>query len=286
MTIPSHLIISTHTTRHLETVLKGVALLTPAPTTVSLTCDVDQPEIEQLAASCAKRFNLTIHYTARKHHGIMRLSQVRNNGVRTLMDQGHSNGILLFIDGDMVLSPDSISKHINLAKQYDVVACERFNLSENKTQYFSENLMDDKFDDIRTEDEIKRLKKVDTQRRKNALLRRFGLTKPNKPKILGCHFALRFEAFVAINGLDEGYEGFGGEDDDLARRVHKQGLRYHSATIDIPAYHLYHPTQAISKWESNPGSIRFMSKPWEAQCNLGLSSPVPQNMLNVKILSA
>ena len=186
MKTPAHLVIITHTTRHLEAVLKGASLLFPQPATISVTCDVDKPDIEQLAQACARQFGIEIHYTARKHHNLFRAAQTRNNGVRTLMDHGHSSGRLVFIDGDIILTPDAIQKHIDLGERYDTIACERYNLTEAQTPLISDRLLaDDRFPDIEmSQEELRRLHRIDKKGRQHVLLRRFGLTKPNKPKLI------------------------------------------------------------------------------------------------------
>lgn len=284
--LPVHLIISTHTTRHLETVLKGAFLLNPAPVTLSVTCDVDDPQIEDVVKSCSKQFNLCIFYTARKHHGIFRAAQVRNNGVRTLLENGHDNGLLLFTDGDMVLEPDAILKHSQLASDSDVIACERRNLSEKQTLELCNQISEGipyQIRDLQHEEE--RLRKVDHKRRKHVLLKKIGLTKPGKPKVISCHFSIRFSAFMAINGFDEAYEGYGCEDDDLGRRAHKSGLKYCTGAADIKAYHLYHPSQAAGHWADNPGSKRFMESSWQPRCEQGIDNPLSQHDVTTMLIT-
>jgi predicted glycosyltransferase involved in capsule biosynthesis len=277
MTMPSHLIIPTHTTRHLETVLKNASLLTPAPTTVSVTCDVNHSEIQHLVETCAKRFGFEIHYTAREHSGIMRLSQTRNNGVRTLLNHGHESGLLIFIDGDIVLQQQAIRQHLALAKKADVIACERYNLTEQETLGYTSRIMKgENCSPHQSPDELSRLQHLDKNRRKHLFLRKFGLTKPGKPKIIGCHFSVNLDKYIEVNGFDEAYEGYGCEDDDFARRLHRMGCRYNTAAVDIPAFHLYHPSQAGKAWKDNPGSRRYKENSWKPRCEYGLDTPLPQ----------
>lgn len=286
MSTPVHLIIITHTTRHLEAVLKGITLLTPQPTTISVTCDVDDPEIEHLIKFCVDQFNLQIYYTAREHHKIARPAQTRNNAIRTLMDNDHSSGQLIFIDGDMILSPHAIKQHRELSAKYNLIVGERFNLSELDTPAFQQLLMEDKIPLVdEHSDEFKRLVKVDKKRRQHARLRRLGLTKPGKPKVIGCHFSIRFSDFIKINGFDERFTGYGGEDDDIGRRAHKSGLRYHTAAAAIPSYHLYHPTRSYGKWKDNEGPAVYNNEPWEIRCKLGLVTPAAQHNPRAEMLT-
>ncbi|MDF7807233.1 galactosyltransferase-related protein [Pontiellaceae bacterium B12219] len=286
MKTSAHLIIVTHTTRHLEAVLKGVSLLNPRPSTISVTCDVNKPEIEALIKASADEFKLQIYYTARTHHGIARPAQTRNNAVRTLMEHGHTSGQLIFIDGDMILVPSAIQQHLNLAEKYSVIVGERYNLLEEETPEFKQNLFKNIIPEIDIHSaEFQRLIKVDKKRKTQILLRRLGLTKPGKPKVIGCHFSIRFSDFIEINGFDERFTGYGGEDDDIGRRSHKKGLRYHTVAATIPAYHLYHPTRSYGKWKDNEGPAVYNDESWEVRCKPGLTSPTPQHEIQEKVLS-
>ncbi len=276
--MPVHLIIATHTTRHLEAVLKGASLLSPRADTISLTCDVSDPEISNLTTTSAQLFGIEILYTQRKHHGIARPAQTRNNALRALMDHGHTSGLLVFLDGDMILCPGALNRHLELAKTYAVIAGERLNLTEEETPEFSRNLIKKNgYATIHAPEEMKRLKRVDRKRKEHLFFRRFGLAKPMKPKITGCHFSFRFEELIKLNGFDERFMGYGAEDDDLARRAHKARLKYTTAAQKILAYHLYHPTRSVGSWKHNDGPRVLQNEPWQVRCEHGIANPLPQH---------
>ena len=81
------------------------------------------------------------------------------------------------------------------------------------------------------------------------VLRRVGLAKRHKPKILGCHFSAFREDIERINGFDERYEGWGLEDDDFSLRLQAAGVRGRSVIREARALHLWHAPVA-----SHPGS--------------------------------
>jgi len=51
------------------------------------------------------------------------------------------------------------------------------------------------------------------------------LRKPRKPKVLGGNLSVARDALWAVNGFDEGFDGFSGEDSDLRNRLNNLGAR-------------------------------------------------------------
>src|SRR3954466_10734302 len=85
-----HLLIPTHTTRHLAACLASIAWQRDVPETVVVTCDTDDPTIGVLLDRWWPRVAGTIEkrgqpapallHAFRPHQGEARLNQVRNNG--------------------------------------------------------------------------------------------------------------------------------------------------------------------------------------------------------------
>lgn len=59
-----------------------------------------------------------------------------------------------------------------------------------------------------------------------------------KPKVYGCNLSVDREAFVAVNGLDENFDGFGKEDSDLRNRLRRSGARPASLWGRAWVYHV------------------------------------------------
>lgn len=58
--------------------------------------------------------------------------------------------------------------------------------------------------------------------------------------IRSCNFAVWRDDFVAVNGFDETFEGWGHEDADLVLRLHNAGLRRVNGYFCTEVYHLWH----------------------------------------------
>jgi glycosyltransferase involved in cell wall biosynthesis len=69
--------------------------------------------------------------------------------------------------------------------------------------------------------------------------------RPRDWKLLrGCNFAVSRDAFMAVNGFDEQFEGWGYEDSDLCIRLMNLGLRILQAPAQTCVLHLWHKENA------------------------------------------
>lgn len=59
-------------------------------------------------------------------------------------------------------------------------------------------------------------------------------------QIRSCNFALWKDDFLAVNGFDETFEGWGHEDADLVLRLHHAGLSRKNGYLCTEVYHLWH----------------------------------------------
>ena len=69
---------------------------------------------------------------------------------------------------------------------------------------------------------------------------RFGMFFGNtrKPKVYGCNISVAREAYYAVNGYDENFDGFGKEDSDLRNRLNRHGVRPVSLWGKAWVYHV------------------------------------------------
>lgn len=291
-----HLLIATHTTRHLDTCLASLSILAPLPDTVTVTCDVSSSEIEHLldrvwtrvcaSLSRSDRHPPRLFHVSRPHQGRARLNQVRNNGVRAILSHGgRTEDLLLVIDGDTTLAPDAIESYQrHLDHKADVVVPYRINLSEDATGFLTADFFLNSPQDAAARltpnrDQAASLEARDARYRRQLWQKRWMplIGKRHKPKILGGHHAVRLGPLIEINGYDEEYTGYGYDDDDLARRLHQRGgLRWAIAVASIPAFHLWHPTRAPASPTRAEGYTRFTRRDLPVRAVRGIENPIDQ----------
>lgn len=291
-----HVVIPTHTTRHLEATLAALAASENVPATVVVSVDGEGPGFEDLLARAPLAPATQRVLTARPHQGEARLNQVRNNGLRALNTLGRvaPADMVLVIDGDMALGREAIGVHARPGA--DLVLASRVNLIEQEAESLSRLLVGGAFDDAGTmmqslwasarPEVIGRQRRLDRQRRLRALpvIGRV-LCKSHKPKLLGGHHSVRWSALLLVNGYDERFVGYGFDDDDLARRLYASGARPAVRVDSIPAFHLWHATRAPARPTGAPGHATFAT-PWTVRAQSGIDDGIAQPEPVVRTVTA
>ena len=195
-----------------------------------------------------------------------RNAAARNNGIR------HARGdYLFFFDCDFLVLPLTIPQHLKRAKHGRFVAGGYKNMDEATTR--------EAFHSTLTIDFINRLDKrfperplIKTHRRfiKRTLLMRFHLAPPSKQS-LGGHFSIHKNDLERVNGYDENFVGWGGEDEDLGIRLVRAGIHCRSAIRYARVLHLWHPPAITDRrWQEGPNIQYFNRKEIPVFCINGL----------------
>ena len=250
-----------------------------------MTCDVDEPDIRTLVTDASRELGLAITLVHRPHQGQSRSSQVRNNGIRAIqteLEASKTDPLLVFLDGDCCPAPDCFATHAKLAEQTGVVLGHRIELTEPQAEQFDVEALRDGREPVPIEaDQCAAVRTREQRFRKQLWMRRLGLGKPHKPKLLSANFAVSWSMYSRVNGFDEAYTGYGQEDDDLGRRLYKAGSGVALGLTQATVYHLWHPTRAPGTWHDSPNAARF-AQPFEIRCTLGLDTPADQPPVTVE----
>jgi GT2 family glycosyltransferase len=208
---------------------------------------------------------------------VERLSQVRNNAVRLLLERGVSRDArLVFLDGDCVPQPDMVARHLSLGRRGDLVIAFRIDLTPAQTEAFDEAaLLVGRPPISPTAAQLAELDRRHRRYRRQQMLRRLGLAKRHKPKPLGGHHSVTLAMCRAVNGFDEEFHTWGTEDDDFARRVYAAGGTSVVAVRDIVVYHQHHPARAPGEWHDRANARLFRQRR-PTRCAHGIEAPLPQ----------
>lgn len=286
-----HVLVPTHTARYLDVVLAGLARQTRRPDTLVVSCDTDDEAIGGVLRDWCGRTGLSAWWVRRAHHGGERLCQVRNNGVRRLLEAiGGAHGRLVIIDGDTLLREDCLEGHARLGAEpgTDLVYPYRVDIGESGSSAISAGaLLRGHGMPAVSPEQRGVLERRHRRYLRQLLLRRLGLGPAHKPKLLGGHFSVTLATYVRLNGFDELYQGWGFKDDEFAYRAAKLGVPCTVAVRELIAFHLYHPTrQTPGRMSELPTARRFASRsrlPLVAEH--GVRNPLAQNPVSATLIA-
>jgi GT2 family glycosyltransferase len=155
-----------------------------------------------------------------------RLAASRNNAIRL-----SSGEYLIFLDGDCYANPYFVADHLAVAKKGCFVAGTRVNIKPSRQEYIR-----------RTGDRSIHVWSSGTSKRFHAIrFPFFPLLTAKTQYFPGANFAVWREDLERVNGLNEDFEGHGGEDVELAIRLTNAGVQGLKMRHGGMLYHFAHP---------------------------------------------
>ncbi|HHN73607.1 MAG TPA: glycosyltransferase, partial [Acidobacteria bacterium] len=203
--------------RHLELTLLSIATQRGVEglLEVIVTDDGSRDHTARVVESFARSVSFPVRFLTHEHEGFQ-LARCRNEGVRAARAP-----YLLFLDGDLVLPPDHLQRHLEVRREGVVFGGDCCRLDEATSRRVDAELVGSgRIADLAPREELRRLARVHRKARLYNLLRH-----PTKPKLFGGTISIWKKDYERVNGYDERFEGWGCEDDDLRLRLKKAGLR-------------------------------------------------------------
>lgn len=214
-----------------------------------------------------------------------RASAARNLGV--FASKGE---YLVFLDGDCIPRPDFIARHRLLAEPGFMVSGSRVLLSEP----FTKQLLSDPSQQAAHHRGLsywlaQRLagntnKVVPLLHFPNTSLRHYRAVKWNRIK--SCNLAIWRDDYVAVNGFDESFVGWGHEDADVVLRLARRGVRRKGGAFSTEVFHLWHRENTRATESENRKRVEERMKTGVTLADIGLADhPKKEDRIDV-VLSA
>ena len=184
-----------------------------------------------------------------------RPATARNNGIR------HSSAdYLIFLDCDFIVLPGTIKSHIDASKPGRFLGGFCKYLDEERTNKIfeegvSDNLLEDLYRSLPEEPIIKDHRRFIRHR----FFLKLGLANAKKQR-LSSHFSIHRKDIERVNGYDENFVGWGGEDEDLAIRLAASGLEGKSIMRKARILHLYHPKELGDKHWKEGSNVEYLKR--------------------------
>ena len=180
-------------------------------------------------------------------------SRCRNDGIRA-----SSAPYLLFIDADCLLPPDHLAQTLAARQPGVARAGDCFRIDEAGSSRIDESsvqsgrYLDDLAPAVRRWHRHAHRKAVFYQVTHNRM----------RPKLIGWNMAMWRTDVERINGFDERFRAWSCEDDDIAMRLRKSGVRILTALGYTHAYHLWHEPHSTTPQEwKNGANVPYLTRP-------------------------
>jgi glycosyltransferase involved in cell wall biosynthesis len=254
--------------RALELSLNGYLRQSDTDFELFVADDGSDDEVRALLERYRPQAPFPIRHVWQENRGYRR-SKIANTAVR------ESTGrLLLLSDGDCIPHGDFVRVHrqAHLPSGFSVGGYVRIGLEDSRA-LTPEAVRQGAYERFLTP-EIAR-----THRRQHAYNLFYVLIgKRDRPKAYGANIGVDRDAYYAVNGYDENFDGFGKEDSDLRNRLRAWGARTTSLWGRAFVYHLDHGLDV--KRPPGPGRVRgnnsyYYRKDVPARCENGLVKSIP-----------
>jgi glycosyltransferase involved in cell wall biosynthesis len=223
------LLISTYNwPQALELVLAGITKQTKMPDEVIIADDGSGEDTMLLIEKFKAEHKIPVKHIWHEDKGF-RKSLILNKAVKEI-----ASSYIIEIDGDIIPDPEFIADHLKAAAPGFFVQGSRVMLTEEKAS------------------EILQTKKINFSIFSTGLYSRFNALRspvlskllmlvPSNPfHIKACNIAFWKSDYVKINGYDNGFEGWGGEDYEFAARLIHSGIKRKRLKMAALAFHIFH----------------------------------------------
>ncbi len=241
----------------LDSVMKQCVL----PDEVIIGDDGSGEETQRVVKYFQERFPIPLIHEWHEDNGF-RLAMMRNKCVARA-----SGDYIIETDGDVFLHSMFVADHVRQARRGCYVKGGRTNLGKTLT------------DEICRQRKSRRIRfwtKGIENKPENAiwsrLLSDILVTRyKGRSLALGCNLSFFRDDFIAVNGYDEFFEGWGGEDLDLGYRFRNYGLKKRTLKFAGILYHLWHEDLYMQNLHKNMNQASISNQNKRVRCDEGVN---------------
>lgn len=223
----------------LELVLKSALLQTQLPNEILIADDGSFDATKIVVEEFQKKNIIPIHYFSQEDKGFRKAKILNKAIAKTDADY------IIQVDGDCIMHEKFVEDHLRTAQKGVYLYGSRV------------NILIDFVKDVLVNKQIKfHFFSKEIKNRTRGLYIPFlaNFYKKHKKvskKMRGCNISFWRNDFIAINGYNEDFEGWGREDSDLAIRLGNSGIKAKRLRFVGIVYHIYHKISSREKLAIN-----------------------------------
>lgn len=250
-------VVSTYNSRDvLSKVLDAYGHQTRLPDELIVADDGSSDGTDDMVAQKAKLANFPIRYVWQEDKGF-RLARIRNLAVKNC-----TADYLLFTDGDCIPHPCLIEDHLRIKQEGFFVQGKRMNVGPKASRSFEFTGTASLFlmclrGDVHGIHHLLRIPG-------------FAVRKTGLRGIKTANFAIYRSDFIAVNGFNEDFIGWGREDSELVVRLYKYGLRRKDVSHSAIVFHLWHESADKSALVHNDLLLKAAIESPDYRCAHGI----------------
>lgn len=256
----SELVISTYNNeRSLHLCLASLLRQDQEPDSVCIADDGSRDATRQVVDAFRSKVRYPVRHVWHEDHGF-RKCEILNKAIASSESE-----LLIFIDGDVLMHPVFIARHLELARRGRFVSGSMIKLSVGATAAITEAAVMDGSVFLRSE--LRRLEVIDrlttwlkTMPFPYPVMRILDLLSPIRCSFGGANASVFREDILSVNGFDERMR-YGGLDKELGQRLKNAGLQARTLRYSAPLLHLEHSRGYIDRDAQNANrAIRRQTK--------------------------
>lgn len=254
------LLISTYNwPRALQLVLYSVKHQYVLPDEVVIADDGSSQETGMLIDRLAKKFPVPIVHVWQEDQGFRRTSILNKAIAKATGDY------LIQVDGDVILSPNFVKDHLEVAQANCFVCGSRVRLNQKITKRILDSM------DTKLRFWNMPFSYVANSFRSH-LLRKFLAFRYAKriEHLRGCNMAFWKKDLLNVNGYDENLTQWGHEDSELAYRLHFAGVKKKALKMGGIVYHLYHKESSKANEQAHRARMEEVKRQHISRCQNGI----------------
>lgn len=248
----------------LARILKSVAAQRVLPGEVLVADDGSGEPTRAVVEALRRELPIPLRHVWQPDDGF-RAGQIRNKAVAAA-----SGAYVVQVDGDMVLHPRFVEDHLAAARPGRFIGGSRVVLGPEASRRLIE-------DGTRPGPLARGVRNRLNAIRLPAVGRALAaVVSPRSLRsIRGCNMSYWRADFLAVNGYDEAYVGWGREDTDLVLRFRQYGLERTFFKLQGIAYHLHHAERDRGRLDLNDELLRRAEAGASWRCDLGVAQYLP-----------
>lgn len=258
--IKTALLISTYNwPEALELILLSLAKQTYLPHEVLIADDGSTEKTKEIIDNFRASTSIPIKHIWHEDEGFRR-SKILNKTIASA-----TSDYIIQLDGDCILHPNLVEDHIKSILPNTYLYGSRVNILAPYVSSIFQNKI------IRFGIFSKKIRNKTRNLRIPFFMRFYAPHMGVSPKLRGCNISFWKKDFIAINGYNESFEGWGREDSDLATRLNNLGTKAKRIRYGGIVYHIYHPTSSKENLEQNNALLKKTKADKIIQCEKGIS---------------